>query len=146
MKTSTLIAIERFLPPYRYGQDEVTRWVRSWLEERGDDSSSRLLNVYATAGVARRASVVPIEEVFFPGDFETQNDRYREHACRAALDLSRRALEAAEMRPLTWLGSELAPPVPTPLLRFVKVGAYLAGEMTAPITPRYWQLLLSHAL
>src|SRR5437667_5253485 len=99
MKTSTLIAIERFLPPYRYGQDEVTRWVRSWLEERGDDSSSRLLNVYATAGVARRASVVPIEEVFFPGDFETQNDRYREHACRAALDLSRRALEAAEMRP-----------------------------------------------
>jgi alkylresorcinol/alkylpyrone synthase len=94
-----LLAIERFLPPYRYAQEEVTRWVRSWLEEREDPAARRLLGVYESAGVATRASVVPIEEVFFPRDFETQNDRYREHACVAAVDLARRAIAAAEMSP-----------------------------------------------
>ena len=63
---TTLLAIERYLPPYRYDQDEVTGWVRAWLEEKGGASAARLLSVYQTAGVKRRASVVPIEEVFAP--------------------------------------------------------------------------------
>jgi alkylresorcinol/alkylpyrone synthase len=92
---STLLAIERFEPPYRYRQDEVTRWVSEWL---GDDATGRrLLSVYATAGVETRASVVPIEQVFHPGDFETQNDRFCETACRVGTDLARRALAAAEV-------------------------------------------------
>ena len=78
------LAVERFLPPYRYEQEVVTGWVREWLEESGRRRPPRrLLSVYASAGVKARASVVPIEEVFHPGDFETQNDRYREIA-RAA--------------------------------------------------------------
>lgn len=72
--------------------------MRSWLEEAGEEGL-RLLSVYGSAGVKTRASVVPIEEVFHPGDFETQNDRYRELACRAAVDLARRALSAAELAP-----------------------------------------------
>jgi len=55
--------------------------------------------VYASAGVKTRASVVPIEEVFRPGDFETQNRKYREIACRAGADVSRRALEASGLAP-----------------------------------------------
>src|SRR5256712_12067805 len=71
---ATLLAVERFLPPYRYHQDEVTRWVAQWL---GDDATGRrLLSVYAPAGVETRGSVGPIEPVFHPGDFETQNDPY----------------------------------------------------------------------
>src|SRR5207247_783763 len=56
-------------------------------------------SVYESAGVATRASVVPIEEVFHPRDFETQNDLYRQHACAAAVDLARRAVAKAEMKP-----------------------------------------------
>jgi len=93
-----LLAIERFLPPHRYDQEVVTGWVRSWLEEGGEEGM-RLLSVYASAGVKTRASVVPIEDVFHPGDFETQNDRYREVACRAGADLARRALATAEVHP-----------------------------------------------
>jgi alkylresorcinol/alkylpyrone synthase len=96
---TTLLAIERYLPPYRYEQDEVTGWVRAWLEEDGGGSVARLLSVYETAGVKRRASVVPIEDVFRPGDFERQNDRYVEIARAAAVDMARRALERAEVRP-----------------------------------------------
>src|SRR5262245_1217765 len=92
---ATLLAIERFEPPYRYPQDEVTRWVSDWL---GDDPNGRrLLSVYSSAGVALRASVVPIEQVFHPGDFETQNDLYREVACREGAALVRRALGRAEV-------------------------------------------------
>jgi alkylresorcinol/alkylpyrone synthase len=93
----TILAIERFLPPYRYDQQVVTGWVEEWL--RGHDDAARLTSVYNTAGVKRRASVVPIEEVFRPGDFEQQNDRYAEIARRAGIDLARRALAAAEIEP-----------------------------------------------
>ncbi len=96
----TLLAVERFLPPFRYDQGVVTDWVRRWIESSGDPSSSkRLLSVYAAAGVKTRASVVPIEEVFSPGDFETQNDRYRTIACSAGTELARRALVVAGLRP-----------------------------------------------
>jgi len=95
---STLLAVERFLPPFRYPQGEVSRFVREWLEE-DDGAATRLLSVYRTAGVETRASVVPIEEVFHPGDFESQNDRYREIARAAGIDLVRRALRAARLAP-----------------------------------------------
>jgi len=94
-----LLAIERYLPPYRYEQEEVTSRVRAWLEEEGGASAARLLNVYQTAGVKRRGSVVPIEDVFAPRDFERQNDRYIEIARAAGADLASRALERAELKP-----------------------------------------------
>ena len=96
---TTLLAVERFLAPHRYPQHEVSRWVREWLEEDASGASARLLAVYGSAGVKTRASVVPIEEVFRPGDFETQNDRYREIARAAGIDLARRTLEAARLAP-----------------------------------------------
>ncbi len=94
---ATLLGIERFEPPYRYDQEVVTGWVEKWL--RGHDDAARLISVYTSAGVKRRASVVPIEEVFRPRDFETQNDRYAEIARAAGIDLARRALAAAEVEP-----------------------------------------------
>jgi alkylresorcinol/alkylpyrone synthase len=96
---ATLLALERYLAPYRYRQEEVTGWVRAWLEENGGSEARRLISVYESAGVKARASVVPIEEVFAPGDFETQNDRYGEIARQAGIDVTRRALEAAGLAP-----------------------------------------------
>lgn len=104
---ASLLSLERFLPPYRYPQREVTKWVRDWLLEprpegeaqAGDEKSERLLSVYETAGVETRASVVPIEEVFHPKDFETQNRKYREIACSAGTDVARRALQASGLSP-----------------------------------------------
>jgi alkylresorcinol/alkylpyrone synthase len=94
-----LLSLERYLPPYRYDQEVVTGWVREWLREEPSSRSPRLLSVYASAGVKTRASVVPIEEVFHPADFETQNRRYREIACRAGADVARRALAASGLAP-----------------------------------------------
>ena len=104
---ASLLSLERFLPPYRYPQREVTKWVRDWLLEprpageaqARDEKSERLLSVYETAGVETRASVVPIEEVFHPKDFETQNRTYREIACSAGTDVARRALQASGLSP-----------------------------------------------
>jgi alkylresorcinol/alkylpyrone synthase len=96
---TTLLAIERYVPPYRYEQGVVTEWVRRWLEEDPRGVPMRLLSVYRSAGVHARASAVPIEEVFQPADFETQNRRYREIACGAATAIAARAIEAAGLRP-----------------------------------------------
>jgi alkylresorcinol/alkylpyrone synthase len=92
-----LVSLERFLPPFRYQQEQVVSFVKAWLEESREPGAQRLLSVYTSAGVKTRASVVPIEEVFAPGDFETQNDRYREIARTVAVDLARRALAAADL-------------------------------------------------
>ena len=94
-----LLSVERFLPPYRYEQDIVAGHVRRWLERSDAQAAARLLSVFATAGVRTRASVVPIEQVFGPGDFETQNDLYMEHARRIGIDLARRALDGAGLAP-----------------------------------------------
>ena len=100
---ASLLSLERYLPPYRYHQREVTRWVREWLLEPhagdGNGNGERLLSVYETAGVETRASVVPIDEVFHPRDFETQNQKYRKIACAAGADVSRRALAASGLDP-----------------------------------------------
>jgi alkylresorcinol/alkylpyrone synthase len=95
----TLLSIERYLPPHRYDQEVVVGWVREWLEEVPGPGLERLLSVYSSAGVRTRASVVPIEEVFHPGDFETQNRRYRDIACEAGALVAGRALESAGLSP-----------------------------------------------
>ena len=94
---ASILSIERYLPAFVYDQSEVVPWVREWLEE--GRSATQLLSVYESAGVRRRGSVVPIEEVFHPRDFEYQNARYGEIARAAAVDLARRALASAEMTP-----------------------------------------------
>ena len=103
---ASLLSLERFLPPYRYPQREVTEWVRAWLVEPHEgearearEKGERLLAVYQSAGVETRASVVPIEEVFHPKDFETQNGRYRDIARSAGTDVARRALQASGLEP-----------------------------------------------
>jgi predicted naringenin-chalcone synthase len=74
--------------------------VRTWLDADGSGgaASKRLLSVYARAGVESRGSLVPIEEVFAPPDFEARNDRYRQIAREAGVDLARRTLDAAGMK------------------------------------------------
>jgi alkylresorcinol/alkylpyrone synthase len=96
---ATLISLERFVAPFRYEQEDVTGWVRAWLEEDASPGASRLLSVYASAGVKARASVVPIEQVFHPGDFEAQNDRFCEIAKVAGIEVSRRAIASAGLEP-----------------------------------------------
>jgi len=96
---AVLLAIERFLPPHRYEQEIVAGYVRRWLERSDAQTAARLLSVYQTAGVKTRASVEKIERVFAPGDFETQNDMYVEHARGMAIELTRRVLASAALAP-----------------------------------------------
>ena len=96
---AVILALERYLPPHRYDQDVVVEWVREWLDEDPTALSRRLLSVYSAAGVRTRASAIPIEEVFHPGDFETQNRKFGEIASSAGIDVARRAIEAASLAP-----------------------------------------------
>jgi predicted naringenin-chalcone synthase len=96
---AALLALERFVPPYRYDQSEVVQWVERWLQPLPENARARLLGVYESAGVERRGSVLPIEEVFHPGDFATRNAAYVKAARAAGVTLARAALEAAAIPP-----------------------------------------------
>ena len=98
-RAAHLLSLERFVPPYRYTQAEVVPWIRRWLEPMPEHARERLLAVYDTAGVARRGSVVPIEEVFRPRGFEAKNDLYVQAAREAGICLARAALRGAGIPP-----------------------------------------------
>lgn len=94
-----LLSLERYVPPYRYTQAEVLPWIRRWLEPLEPHPRERLLAVYDAAGVTRRGSVLPIEQVFRPASFEAKNDAYVRAACEAGTLLARAALEKAGLVP-----------------------------------------------
>jgi predicted naringenin-chalcone synthase len=97
--TAAILSIERFVPPYRYEQETVTGWVREWLAKAEDRSSERLLTVYESSAVLRRGSVVPIEQVFAGGDFESQNDLHGAISRAAGISLAQRSLDSAGLVP-----------------------------------------------
>ena len=72
-------------------------WIRRWLEPLPEHARERLLGVYDHAGVERRGSVVPIEEVFRPQGFEARNDVYMRVAREAGICLARAALRSASL-------------------------------------------------
>jgi len=73
--------------------------VKRWIDADPTPKARRLLAVYESAGVSRRGSVVPIEEVFDPPDFETRNERYARAAADAACEVTRRCLDVAGVAP-----------------------------------------------
>jgi len=130
---ATLLSLERFLPPYSYAQEEVVPWVRRWIEADPTPKARRLLAVYESAGVRRRGSIVPIEQVFAPADFETQNDRYIEAARDAAHAVARRALassglEAVDVRMLVSVSCTgfMIPAVDAHIANTLGLGPHLA--------------------
>jgi alkylresorcinol/alkylpyrone synthase len=122
----SILAVERYLPPFRYEQDVITNWVKTWLADVAPDDSDRLLSVYSSAGVKARASVVPIEDVFSLSDFETRNDRYRQIAIDAGTDVSRRVLTASGLS-----AQEIGMLVSVSCTGFMipAVDAYVAGRL-----------------
>ena len=96
---SHLMSLARYLPPYEYGQGEVTDWVRRWLEKSSAPNLRRLLGVYAASAVEARRSVIPIEDIFAGRDFETQNDVYVRAARQAGVELTKHAMERANLDP-----------------------------------------------
>ena len=80
-------------------QEEVTDWVRRWLETSSAPNLRRLLRVYDAAAVETRRSVIPIEEVFAGRDFETQNDVYIRAGREAGVEVATDALERASIDP-----------------------------------------------
>ena len=105
---ASLLSLERFLPPYRYHQREVTELgarvaARARARGRGasdaDGRSERLLAVYETAGVETRASVVPIEEVFHPATSRPRTAGTARSPAARARTSRRRALAASGLQP-----------------------------------------------
>lgn len=135
-----LLALETSVPPHGYPQDVVTDWVRRWLEEGDPARVSRLLSVYRSAGVRRRASAVPIEDVFAASDFETRNERYAQAARQAALTLTKGLLAQAEIAPS---GVDLLVSVSCTGFMIPAVDAYVADALR--LGPRLARLPITEA-
>jgi len=91
---STAIAV----PPYTYDQTTVLEAVRAWLGDRAP-RFERVLGAYDRGLVRRRASVIPIEEVFTPRPFAAKNRVYMEAAVELGAQAVTRCLDRAGLEP-----------------------------------------------
>jgi predicted naringenin-chalcone synthase len=91
---STAIAV----PSHTYDQSTVLEAVRNWLGDRAE-RFSRVLDAYDRGLVSRRASVLPIEEVFRPRTFAAKNRIYMEAAVELGTEAVIRCLDDAGLRP-----------------------------------------------
>ena len=62
---ASILAIERFVPPYRYDQTEVVPWVREWLNEGEAAAAARLTTTHTRLDPDR--ALLLAEEGTIPG-------------------------------------------------------------------------------
>lgn len=96
---SFLAAIETLTAPFKHQQSEVTAGVLSWLGKTGATVDPRAVErLFSRSGVAARASLKPLGEVFVHATFADRNALYREAMIQAGIALARSALERAALR------------------------------------------------
>jgi alkylresorcinol/alkylpyrone synthase len=93
-----LATIETRPAPFLYTQSEVTAGVVAWLQRTGADVQPQVVErLFERAGVAARASLRPLEEVFTNATFAERNSVYREAMIGAGTEIARSALRGARL-------------------------------------------------
>lgn len=86
------------LPPYSYDQRAARDAVRAWLGDRAG-RFERVLGAFDSGLVGRRASVLPIEQIFAPRSFEAKNRLYMQAAVELGLGAVTSCLDQAGLAP-----------------------------------------------
>ncbi|MEM7262116.1 MAG: hypothetical protein AAF488_09005 [Planctomycetota bacterium] len=79
-----VLACASVKPPYVYDTDEIQPYLLRWLRSKDPSLVDRLEKIVASIQIARRASAIPLEQVFAPAGFEAKNNRYIESAIEHA--------------------------------------------------------------
>ena len=77
-----IAGISTVVPSYSFGQDFAIEAAKKWLSSGGapELSVARTVQVFQNAGVSKRYSVIPVEEMLREKDFPERNALYSKHA------------------------------------------------------------------
>ena len=82
-------------PPYTVSQADAREFARQLFRDILTDDRERLLDVFATTGIASRQVAAPLEWYGIDHDFAERNDLYVENAIALGRQVADRALERA---------------------------------------------------
>lgn len=93
------MASAKALPPYHRNTEEIIPYVEEWLKGEDERFVKKITKIFRYAGVDRRYSIMPPEEVFTPTSFEEKNNIYIERMTDLAEEALVRAIEKAGIEP-----------------------------------------------
>ncbi|RME97553.1 MAG: type III polyketide synthase [Bacteroidetes bacterium] len=86
-----ITSVAKQLPAYSKNTDEIIPFIEAWLAGQDRRFQRKVIKIFRNAGVDRRYSIIPPEEMFLKRSFAENNDRY----IAGVIELSRAALEQA---------------------------------------------------
>ena len=75
-----ITSVAKELPPYTRSTTEILPFIEAWLSQQESRFQRKVLKIFRNAGVDRRYSIIPPEEMFIRRSFAENNDRYIEGA------------------------------------------------------------------
>jgi len=93
--TARLVSIATASPPYPVAQADAREFARQLFRDILTDDRARLLDVFATTGIACRQVAAPLEWYGVDHSFAERNDLYVETAVALGRQVAERALERA---------------------------------------------------
>jgi alkylresorcinol/alkylpyrone synthase len=73
-----ITSVAKQLPPYTRSTSEILPFIEAWLSEQDSRFQRKVLKIFRNAGVDRRYSIIPPEEMFVRRSFAENNDGYIE--------------------------------------------------------------------
>ena len=93
-----LSAIETRSAPFKHNQSQVVGGVLAWLGKTKSTADPRAIErLFTRAGVLRRSSLRPLDQVFVDEPFAQRNAAYRDAMIRTGIDLTRAALDRSQL-------------------------------------------------
>lgn len=99
MSSPKILATALEHPPYTKSTEEILVDMAAHLEGADEHFRHKILRIFKYAGVDRRYSILPAEDVVGGLTFEQRNDRYREAVTDLAESVLRKGLERAALEP-----------------------------------------------
>lgn len=93
--STKIVAVSKQLPPYSRETKDIIPMVNIWLGQQDQRFKRKVIKIFEGAGVAKRYSIMPPEEVFFKTSFEERNALYIEGVKKLGVQCVTKALEKA---------------------------------------------------
>lgn len=91
--------VAKQLPAYTRSTSEILPFIEGWLYGQDQRFQRKVLKIFRNAGVDRRYSIIPPEEMFTQRSFAENNDLYIEGVIQLSRSCLEKALEKANWSP-----------------------------------------------
>lgn len=94
-----ITTVAKQLPEYSRSTDEIIPFIQYWLEGQDERFQRKVIKIFRNAGVDRRYSIIPPEEMFQRRSFAENNDRYIKGVIELSEACLTKALDKAGWQP-----------------------------------------------